>query len=65
MKYKKQIREMDRRQTLANTYGYVDEDFDPRNVNLVKENKRPIKNLKKAWESHEEDWEERDEFFGK
>jgi hypothetical protein len=32
---------------------------------LVKENKRPIKNLKKAWESHEEDWEERDEFFGK
>ena len=26
--------------------------------------KRPIKNLKKAWEEHVEDWDEVDEFYG-
>lgn len=26
--------------------------------------KRPVKNYKKAWEEHEEDYEELDEFFG-
>lgn len=27
--------------------------------------KRPVKNLKKAWEEHEDDWDEVDDFFEK
>lgn len=41
-----------------------DRQYDKKVERIINENKRrPLKNLKKAWELHVEDWDEVDEFF--
>jgi hypothetical protein len=45
----------------------VDEKFGGRKIRKVESDthkKRPVKNYKKAWEEHETDYEEYDDFFG-
>ncbi len=65
MKYKKQIKEQNRQRQLANT-GFIEEyDNSGHRIHEPPQKKRGISNLRKAWEDHEDDWDEVDEFFGK
>lgn len=43
---------------------FEDEVPGPRRT-IKEEKRRPVKNLKQAWQSHEDDFEEFDDFFSK
>lgn len=43
---------------------FEDEVPGPRRT-IKEEKRRPVKNLKQAWQSHEDDFEDFDEFFSK
>lgn len=65
MKYKKQIKEQNRQRQMA-SFG-IEEEYDNsgRRIHEPPQKKRAVRNLRKAWEEHVEDWDEVDEFFGK